>query len=159
MLHEQTATDLANFYDDGNTNLLPKTINLLKNGNKLVFEYSTLQKNAGVYQIIYTRTDHFKDGEPDVLEFDVSPISKNGGNLGLSVSITYGDHEIYLFGITHGGKVDLGVQSAKFSRADRTPDRIYFDSRDVGTLKSYFSKICNSRQMLGTDLSFLTGSD
>ena len=133
---------------------LPKKLTIIDNAGTYELTYSDSSINGVInkIEVMYFHStlsgpnDVNKDGEPDILEFDIHMVKTNDGtdanpdNLKLNIDLTYGDAMISQFSIEMPGEVTIGQYNGKNSKYD--PDTFFgFDNQSLKELVDFFNKL------------------
>lgn len=134
--------------------LLPKKLTIINNSGTYELVYSDCSINGvtNKIEIMYFHStptgpnDVNKDGEPDMLQFDIHMVKTNDGtdanpdNLKLNIDLTYGDAMVSQFSIEMPGKTEVGQYNGYGSKYDKETF-FGFDDNSIKDLVNLFNRL------------------
>ena len=134
--------------------LLPKKLTIVDNSGtyELVYSDSSINGVSHKVEIIYFHStpndanDVNKDGEPDMLQFDIHMVKTNDGtdanpdNLKLNIDLTYGDTMLSQFSISKPDKLEIGQYNGLGSKYDKETF-FGFEDDSIKDLVEFFNRL------------------
>lgn len=135
-------------------NYLPKKLTIVTDNGTYELVYSDCSVNGvtNKIEIMYFHStptgpnDVNKDGEPDMLQFDIHMVKTNDGtesnpdNLKLNIDITYGDAMMSQFTIEMPGKTEVGHYNSYNSKYDKETF-FGFEDQSIKDLVKVFNRL------------------
>lgn len=134
--------------------ILPKKLTIIDNAGTYELVYSDCSVNGvtNKVEIMYFHStptgpnDVNKDGEPDMLQFDIHMVKTNDGtesnpnNLKLNIDVTYGDAMVSQFTIEMPGKTEVAHYTGYGSKYDKETF-FGFDDNSIKELVKLFNRL------------------
>ena len=147
------------FQQDWFEKLVPNEIRIVNLGKEYTLDKNDCTINGDLVQFNYYHTtiknpnDVSKDGEPDLLEFDIHFV-RNDRGIKLLVNITYGDNMACEFTIETPNKINVGHYTGIGSIYD--PKTHWgFKDETILDLVEFFNRFSHGIKLTPQDLSFI----
>ena len=143
---------------------LPKKLKVVTNNGNFQLEQTDLTINSDLIQVVWYQNtikgpnDANKDGEPNILEFDIHMVKTNDGteanpdNLKLNIDITYGDLMVSEFVISMPGEVEVIHYNGFGSKYDKETE-FGFEDDTIKELVDFFNRF--GFQLNSKDFTFI----
>lgn len=144
MKHLKRFNESKDIYEVDWSNLAPKELEVIKDGEVVSFKIGNIMKHFDMIQVTYSTSEGEIWGYPDTLEFDIyfskpQRLSKTG-DYKILVDITLGNLVVSEFGIYPPDKISVIQYTSYHSKFDPSNTVFAFTEDSINDLINFFNK-------------------